>query len=108
VSGKTPIADRGGAELRLLQFLCGAKAPVAARKKITAMLAVYSWSSADRTIFFECICELLEQRSARIFEELPAAVTRRGFPDMNCEVLATDSMLKPSAALVLARALLHL
>lgn len=108
MAAKKPIADREFAELRVLQFLCDAKAAVATRKKIATMLTAYSWSSADHAICFESIRELLAQRRARILEDLPAAVTRHGFPDTNCEILATDSMLKPSVALSLVRDLLHL
>jgi hypothetical protein len=100
-------AARDAAETKLLQFLCDAHGDLAARRRILRMLGNYSWRRHDNTIFFECIRELFARVPRQILAQLPAALTRRGFPDMPCELLAPQSELTAAAALALAEHLLH-
>ncbi|HLW81782.1 MAG TPA: hypothetical protein VKS20_07060 [Candidatus Acidoferrales bacterium] len=100
-------AARAAAETTLLQFLCDAHRDLAARRQILGMLGNYSWRTHDNTIFFECIRELLARVPRQIVAQLPAALTRRGFPDMPCEFLTPPSELTAAAALALAEHLLH-
>ncbi len=93
-------------ETALLQFLCDAQMDRTARLALLRTLDSYDWSVPDNTIFFECIRELFA-RDAAILEHLPAALTRRGFPDMPCEFLAQPAGLNAVSALALAEKLLH-
>lgn len=95
-------------ETALLRFLCCAKAGRAARSELLRILAAYNWSCHDNTIFFECIRELFARHPAQVLEHLPAALTRRGFPDMPCESLAAPSNLTPTTALALVKTLPHM
>jgi hypothetical protein len=101
-------AARAAAETKLLQFLCDARRDLAARRRILGMLGNYSWRTHDNTIFFECIRELFARAAQHIPAHLPAILTRRGFPDMPCELLASPSELTAAAALALTEHLLHL
>lgn len=77
------------------------------RAQIVEMLASYRWRARDNLILFECIRELFAHNPREILEHLPAALTRRGFPDISCDSLCAPSALDSDAALVLAEKLLR-
>jgi hypothetical protein len=66
-------------EYSLLTVLCQAGAPM--RAKTAARLRDYRWASSLHGALFDVIATFPRQRVARLREELPAQVTRRGFPD---------------------------
>ncbi len=70
-------------------------------------LADYSWRDADHEILFEVIGELLAREPQQILAHLPAAITRRGFPDISCEWLARDCGMDSAQARELAEELLR-
>ncbi|MFZ0335570.1 MAG: hypothetical protein WAN10_02530 [Candidatus Acidiferrales bacterium] len=86
--------------------MCDANGGGAARGKAAELLASYRWSEPDNTILFECIRELLGQDSRHILLHLPAALTRRGFPDISCDGLAASPQINEAEALALAEELL--
>lgn len=95
-------------EMALLQFLCSTKNNGAARHKLLQILAPYAWSTHDNIVLFECISELCNRVPRNVFEDLPAELARRGFPDMPHEILAAPARLRPASALALAQELLRL
>jgi hypothetical protein len=94
-------------ERRLLRFLCAREADAAARRSVARRLADYSWRDADHEILFEAISELLRGEPRQTLSELPAAITRRGFPDISCEWLAEDCGMDSTQARELAEELLR-
>lgn len=95
-------------ETALLQFLCDAKSDHGTQSELLGILGSYNWAGQDNTIFFECIRELFAGHAAQILEHLPAALTRRGFPDISCAPLAAAAQLNPRNALALAQSLVQL
>lgn len=98
---------RANSEIKLLQFLCDANANSSERGEVAQILKTYHWSAPDHTILFECTCELLARDPRQILGHLPAALTRRGFPDTSCEALAESPGMKTHQALALAQKLLR-
>jgi hypothetical protein len=94
-------------EEQLLRFLCASGEAVPSRREVSQCLSQYSWRDNERQILFEAIGELLALAPQQILEHLPAALTRRGFPDTSCESLATPSQLNAATALRLAEDLLR-
>lgn len=93
-------------EKQLLRFLC-ARENLADRQKLCRQLSKYSWRERDHQILFEAIGELLPTAPRQILEQLPAALTRRGFPDISCDGLAGSSTWDAAAAVALAEELLR-
>lgn len=100
-------ASRGEREIRLLQFACDAAGHERSRGAVIRALVSYIWLDADNEILFETIRELFAQNPADILSELPAALTRRGFPDLPWEPLRKHSPLAPDDAVALADELLR-
>jgi hypothetical protein len=94
-------------EIKLLQFLSDANANPSERGEVAQVVKHYRWSVPDNTILFECICELLLAAPRQILAHLPAALTRRGFPDISCDALAGPSPMNTDEALALAQQLLR-
>ncbi|MGB6484006.1 MAG: hypothetical protein WBE86_11025 [Candidatus Acidiferrales bacterium] len=95
------------AEKQLLRFLCANGEDSAARQKFWQRLSEYSWRDRDHEVLFETIGELLSSAPRQILAQLPAALTRRGFPDISCDFLFTPPQLSAAAALALAEELLR-
>ncbi|MFZ0640493.1 MAG: hypothetical protein WA020_10060 [Candidatus Acidiferrales bacterium] len=94
-------------EKQLLRFLCASGEDVPARRRIFHQLSEYSWRDRDHRILFESIGELLSSAPRQILAHLPAALTRRGFPDISCDSLAAPGQLDEATALALAEELLR-
>src|SRR5579863_6513230 len=99
--------SRGEREIRVLQFVCSAAADESERAAVIRALADYAWLDADNEILFEAIRALFARNPANILSELPAALTRRGFPDLPWEPLKQRSPLALGEALALADELLR-
>lgn len=106
MQSRDPVHSPSQIEIALLRFLCDAQMDSAARLEVIRIFDSYRWTTPDNTIFFECIRDLFT-RNVAILEHLPAALTRRGFPDMTCEFLAQPAGLNAASALTLAEKLLH-
>ncbi|MHB8526340.1 MAG: hypothetical protein ACYDD2_09320 [Candidatus Acidiferrales bacterium] len=100
-------ASRDDREIQLLQFLCDAAGDEPERGAVIRALADYAWLDADNEILFETIRGLFARNPADILTELPAALTRRGFPDLPWEPLMQRSSLAPGEAVALAGELLR-
>lgn len=107
MTSPVPSQTRAELETNLLRFLCDAQGEIAARRRVLSIIGDYAWSTPDSAIFFECIRELSERSSKNILANLPAQLTRRGFPDMPCEILAAPPTLSSASALALAKKLLR-
>ncbi|HKF51559.1 MAG TPA: hypothetical protein VKB26_04555 [Candidatus Acidoferrales bacterium] len=94
-------------EKHLLRFLCASREEIAQRQKLFQRLTQYSWLANDNQILFEAIGELLATAPQQILSHLPAALTRRGFPDISCDALAEPSTMNAPAAFALAEELLR-
>lgn len=94
-------------EKQLLRFLCASGGDIAHRRELVQKLRQYSWRDNDHRILFETIGELLARNSQTILDHLPAELTRRGFPDISCDALATPPALDSHAAFALAEQLLR-
>ena len=105
----SPVSSqmRAKMETNLLRFLCAARSSADARLRVLLILQNYCWSTPDAAVFFECIRDLFACNSQTILANLAATLTRRGFPDMPCEILAKPSKLTSVSALKLAEKLLH-
>ena len=99
--------SRGEREIQLLQFVCDAAGDALARAAVIRALADYAWLDAENEILFETIRGLFAWNTANILSELPAALTRRGFPDLPWEPLMQRSPLALREALALADELLR-
>jgi hypothetical protein len=94
-------------EKQLLRFLCASDQNVAERQRVCRQLSKYSWRDRDHAILFEAIAELLSAAPREILAHLPAALTRRGFPDMSCDWLTRSAQLNGDEAFALAEELLR-
>lgn len=92
-------------EKQLLQFLCATSEDIGQRRKLFQRLSQYSWRDNEHQILFEAIGELLATAPQQIVAHLPAAITRRGFPEISCDALAESSGLNSAAAFALAEQL---
>ena len=102
-----PSQTRAKIETNLLRFLCAARSSADTRLRVLLILQNHCWSTPDAAVFFECIRDLFACNSQTILANLPATLTRRGFPDMPCEILAMPSKLSSVSAVTLAQKLLH-
>jgi len=94
-------------EKQLLRFLCANGGEIAPRRELFQQLRQYSWRDNENQILFEAISELLAATPQGILSHLPAALTRRGFPDISCDALAEPPRINAVAAFALAEELLH-
>ena len=82
--------------------MCDATGDEPAREAVICALANYIWLDADNEILFETIRDSFARNPADILSALPAALTRRGFPDLPWEPLRQRSPLLPDEAVALA------
>lgn len=94
-------------EEQLLRFLCASGEDIANQRELVQKLRQYSWRDNDHRILFEAIGELLAHNSREIILQLPAALTRRGFPDISCDALSAPSVLNSATVLALAEEILR-
>jgi hypothetical protein len=74
------------AEQLLLKFLCAHPAAATAQE-IKSQLSSYKWRNPDHSVVFEALNRLNSARTAtQLREQLPAQLTRLGFPDVNYEI----------------------
>jgi hypothetical protein len=78
-------ASREELERQVLRALCQGIGAGSARGRARCQLAAYRWSDPIHQVLFECLLELGTPEPARLEAELPARLTRRGFPDVNWE-----------------------
>lgn len=90
----------------VLRSLCAPAAAASARIAAIKELAGYHWQDPDHRIVFDALSRLQGHQLDDVRANLPAVVTRMGFPDVNWDVFfvpASQITTDPPAA---ARALL--
>jgi hypothetical protein len=69
-----------------LQFLCTNPGGAAAHK-LKSRLSTYKWRSADHSVVYEALNHLSSaSTAAQLREQLPAQLTRLGFPDIDYRI----------------------
>jgi hypothetical protein len=74
-------------ERRLLQILCQRGDEVAVREKARGQLANYHWSEDAHQAIFDIVMSFPSTSCQALREQLPARLTRRGFPDFDFDAL---------------------
>ena len=103
---KRPVA-REAVEKQLLRFLCASAEDAMGRHTICDRLNKYPWLDADNQVLFETIRDLLLTVPREILLHLPAALTRRGFPDISCDLLETSMPISVAEAHALAETMMR-
>lgn len=78
-------AAREELEPQVLRALCQGTPEGSVRAFAKRQLQGYRWSDPAREILFQCLLELATDNPALLRAELPARLTRRGFPDVAWE-----------------------
>jgi len=74
-------------ERRVLKALCQLPREVRARDLARQLLAAYAWREAAHQAVFEIVMSFPSTSTQALREQLPARLTRRGFPDFDFEAL---------------------
>ncbi|HLW79919.1 MAG TPA: hypothetical protein VKU44_10015, partial [Terriglobia bacterium] len=74
-------------ERRLLQVLCQGTPPGSVRAAARASLRDYRWCDPVHQVIFEIILSLPVDSAELTRNQLPARLTRRGFPDVEIDDL---------------------
>jgi hypothetical protein len=72
-------------ERQVLRVLCGKASEAPVRELARRLLENYRWSDPASQLVFLCVLELNTNDPALLRAELPARLTRRGFPDVAWE-----------------------
>jgi len=72
-------------ELALLRALCALPRGDGVRARLTNELQGYRWENADHRVIYTALIETDIADTETLRRELPAAVTRMGFPDIDWE-----------------------
>ncbi len=54
--------------------------------RLAASLSAYSWQVPDHRVVYDALRGIRSRDAATRRDQLPAQVTRMGFPDLNCSV----------------------
>ncbi|HEV3482010.1 MAG TPA: hypothetical protein VGR97_06730 [Candidatus Acidoferrales bacterium] len=94
-------------EFEVLRALCVLPGDNAARARLANELKGYRWEHADHRVIYEALIEINSADGETLRRELPAAVTRMGFPDIHWErfFAATATPVLPDRILKLIREL---
>jgi hypothetical protein len=89
----------------ILRSLCQQPFAPAQRKEILRILAGYTWQSGEHRILFEALHQSQIASAERLREQLPAILTRKGFPDVDFAGYFAAAATTAAQALCVARAL---
>jgi hypothetical protein len=70
-------------ERRVLRFLCQTADGGTLRERARELLADYRWSDGAHEAIFEIVMRLPQVSRQALRDQLPALLTRRGFPDLD-------------------------
>lgn len=85
-------------ERRVLAILCQSGGEAAVRGQARQLLANYRWSDAAHQAVFEIVMSFPGPSCQALRDQLPARLTRRGFPDFDFQGLFNVSIPSPSNA----------
>ncbi|MGH9803725.1 MAG: hypothetical protein ACRD4D_01035 [Candidatus Acidiferrales bacterium] len=94
-------------EWELLRVLCSTALAASARREALAMLSGYAFNDPIRQAIFDEANRIGPERPDLLRQELPARLTRRGFPAVDFDSLFAPPSLTTEQALEKARALLE-
>lgn len=94
------------AERRILSLLCQGHARGPIQDGLDRELARYSWREHEHQVIFEALLEIPSSDPQAIREQLPACLTRKGFPDLDLETYLQPRDLGSSQSTRSIRALL--
>jgi hypothetical protein len=86
------VSDRGRMieiERRVLRILCQSVGEALVRERARELLANYRWSDGAHQAVFEITMCFPSTSCQALREQLPARLTRRGFPDFDLDALFT-------------------
>lgn len=94
-------------ELAVLRAVCLLPGGDTARAKLANELKEYRWEHADHRVIYEALIKTSAADTETLRRELPAAVTRMGFPDIQWErfFVATVAPVPPDRIFELIREL---
>lgn len=95
LTGRESLVDL---ERRVLAILCQSGGQGAVRGQARQLLANYRWSDAAHQVLFEIVMTFPTSSCQALRDQLPARLTRRGFPDFDFQGLFNVSILSPSNA----------
>jgi hypothetical protein len=72
-------------ERQVLRFLCQGSGEGDLNHKVRMALRSYRWQDPLHQVIFQILCDLPAESPALIREQLPARLTRHGFPDVAWE-----------------------
>ncbi len=84
-----------GLELFVLRGLCAYPGGDEGYAKCVAGLASYSWRDAEHRVVYEALVRIRFLPQALRRAELPAEVTRMGFPDVDCSAYSEGKAIAP-------------
>jgi hypothetical protein len=77
---------RAQAELLVLRAICQESPPGPVREAASRLLKSYRWQEPVHQVIFTCLLQLPAGNPELLRTELPACLTRKGFPDVDWEV----------------------
>ena len=92
-------------ERRVLQALCQETPEVSLRESAQRLLADYRWREPIHQAIFDCLVNLPCDGPLAMRDQLPARVTRKGFPDVAWEEFFQPASLTKHGAEDLMRQL---
>jgi hypothetical protein len=97
---------RAQAELLVLRAMCQDTSQGAVCAAAISTLKDYHWHEAVHQVMFYCLVQLLPTHLESLRRELPGCLTRRGFPDVELEMLFEPHPLSRHEAELLMRRLI--
>ncbi|MGH9863641.1 MAG: hypothetical protein ACRD35_09495 [Candidatus Acidiferrales bacterium] len=82
---RDPEGELHREEVDVLRALLSTTLSPRERKKLLALLANYRFADPLHQLIFEALSERPGEKPARLREELPARLTRKGFPEVDFE-----------------------
>ncbi len=73
-------------ERQILRALCSGVGAAGDWNQLVRRLTVYRWLDPDHKVVYEALRAIKSSDPKTRREELPAQVTRMGFPDLNCSI----------------------
>jgi hypothetical protein len=93
------------AEETILRCLIPQSLASSQRKELACILAGYKWEAGEHETLFEVLLQSRIANTEKLREELPAILTRRGFPDVELAGYFAPEAPTAAEALRMARAL---
>ena len=94
-------------ERRVLQALCQGTVEGSVRGTAKLLLRTYRWREPAHQVIFEAVMSIPSEDSAVVRDQLPARVTRKGFPDLEWGSLFRPHRLSKEEAEELMEQLAH-